>query len=58
MNDWVSMRVERPPLHEEVLLHYLDGTILIGCRFRFGFLHEKAFGVVTHWMRLPSPPTK
>ena len=58
MNDWVRVKDEPPRLHEEVLLHYLDGTVLIGCRFRFGYLHENCFGAVTHWMKKPDPPTK
>lgn len=58
MNDWVSVKTVLPKVHHEVLLHYLDGTILIGERFRFGFLHEETFGRVTHWMALPDPPTK
>lgn len=58
MNTWISTKDSLPPLHQDVLLHYLDGHIFIGCRFRFGFLYEKLFGVVTHWMPLPAPPTK
>ena len=58
MAEWISIKSAQPVIHKEVLLHYLDGTILIGCRFRFGYLNEQTFGKVTHWRALPSPPTK
>lgn len=56
MNDWISVRTCQPRLWKEVLLHHADGTILIGERFRFGYLNEDVFGKVTHWMPLPAPP--
>lgn len=56
MTTWISLRDEHPPLHTEVLLHYLDGTILIGCRFQFGYLFEELYGKITHWTPLPAPP--
>lgn len=58
MSPWIRTKDGLPPLYEEVILRYADGTILIGCRFRFGFLYEKPFGAVTHWMKIPEPPTK
>ena len=56
MSYWVNVKTVPPSKHKEVLLHYLGGTILIGCRFTFGYLHENIYGKVTHWMHLPGPP--
>lgn len=53
---WISIKDTQPPEHKDVLLHYLDGTILIGCRFSFGYLNENIYGKATHWMDLPDPP--
>lgn len=56
MPDWISVKDRQPALHEEVLIHYLNGTILIGNRFRFGYMYEDLYGKVTHWMPLPDSP--
>lgn len=56
MNDWISVRSVLPKLWKDVLLHYADGTILIGCRFTDGFQFTNLYGKVTHWMALPEPP--
>ena len=56
MDTWISVRNAQPAIHKEVLLHYLDGTVLIGCRFRFGYLFEELYGKITHWQPLPKSP--
>lgn len=58
MSEWISVKNCLPKLHHDVLLHHVDGTILIGNRFTFGFLFEGIYGKVTHWMPLPEPPAK
>ena len=56
MDDWISVRNILPRKCVDVLLHYTDGTIIIGCRFTEGFLYQELYGRVTHWMPLPKPP--
>lgn len=56
MGAWISVEDKMPRLWVDVLLHYTDGTIIIGNRFGWGFQFTDVYGKVTHWMPLPPPP--
>ena len=54
--NWISVEDELPKNLDDVLIHYADGRIEVGCRYSDGWLMERSWGPVTHWMPLPEPP--
>ena len=54
--NWISVRDKLPKTLDDVLIHYANGCIDIGCRYSDGGPMEGHRGPVTHWMPLPEPP--
>ena len=55
--NWISVDEQLPDHWGPVLVHYENGDVREGCRFPDGgFIHERLYGRVTHWMPMPFPP--
>ena len=54
--NWISVEDKLPENFDDVLIHYADGRIDIGCRYPDGWMTERSWGPITHWMPLPEPP--
>lgn len=54
--NWISVKDKLPQNLDDVLIHYADGCIEVGCRYSDGWPMERSLGPVTHWMPLPEPP--
>lgn len=57
--NWISVEERLPDHFGEVLVHYENGDVREGCLFPDGgFIHERLYGRVTHWMPMPFPPVE
>lgn len=54
---WISVEDQLPEAHQDVLVHFNDGTMKITMRMRTEskFLLEGLYGKATHWQPLVPP---
>lgn len=53
---WISAKERLPRNLDDVLVLYENGNMEVSCRYSDGWLMERKWGPVTHWMPLPEPP--
>lgn len=54
--NWISVKDKLPKNFDDVLAIYESGRMDVTCRHSDGWLMERHWGPVTHWMPLPEPP--
>ena len=55
--NWISVDDHLPERFGEVIVCYENGDVREACLFPDGgFIHERLYGRVTHWMPMPFPP--
>lgn len=62
MMEWIGVEGRKPEYGEPVLVYYAGDGIepprvyISWWVYNLGFLLERVYGSVTHWMPLPEPP--